>query len=72
MCEIIEEYAKEKAAEAEKASAKKVSRESAKELFINNVNFDIIKKSFKELSESELLEIQREVQLEMHKQKAFL
>lgn len=67
MYEIIEGYAKEKAAEAEKASAKKVSRESTKELFINSVNFDIIKKSFKELSESELLGIQREVQLEMHK-----
>ena len=65
MCDIVEEYAKERAAEAEKAAAKKAAKESAREyaknFFINGADFSLVRKSITGLSESELLAIQKEV-----------
>lgn len=53
MCELVENYAKEYAVEKDKLTAK--------ELFINGANFEIVKKSLKDIPEEELLVIYNEV-----------
>lgn len=57
MCEAVEKYAQEKAKKAAKKAAKEAARSSAVLLFQNGVSFDIVSKSIRQLTRTELEKI---------------
>lgn len=65
MCDAFEQYKKEIMEKAAREAAKEAAKEAAVEFFKNGVDFEIVKKSMKGLSEEELREIYQEVNL-MH------
>ena len=65
MCELVENYARQVAEEeAAKAAtkARKEAEESARSLFENGVDFEVVCRSIKTFSREELLSIYEEVQ----------
>lgn len=64
MCEAVEAYAREYAAEAEQRAEQKVveaGKQSAAELFKNGVSLEVVLKSLKTLDQETIQEIYREV-----------
>ena len=64
MCELVENYARqvaeEEAAKAAKEAARAADEATAKSLFENGVDFDLVCRSVKTLSKEELLSIYEE------------
>lgn len=61
MCELIEQYAQERAEKVSREAAAKVSREAAIELFYNGASYEMVRKSLKNLTKEELDKIYEEI-----------
>lgn len=61
MCDLIEEYAREYAEEVAKEVTKKSAMTYAKNLLMQGLGLDIIRKAITDLSEEELIKLQAEV-----------
>lgn len=64
MCDLVENYARERAEKAAKEAAEKALKEatdSAKKLFENGVSYEVVRASITTLSDEKLKEIYAEV-----------
>ena len=61
MCELVENYARQVAEEEAAKAARKAEEATAKSLFENGVEFEVVCRSIKTLSREELLIIYEEV-----------
>lgn len=61
VCDLVENYAKQRAEEAAEKAAKKATRETARKFFENGVSYEVVRASIATLSDEELQEIYKEV-----------
>ena len=61
MCDLVENYAKQRAEEAAEKAAEKATRETARKFFENGVSYEVVRASIATLSDEELQEIYKEV-----------
>ena len=62
MCELVENYARQVAEEEAAKAARKAEEATAKSLFENGVDFEVVCRSIKTFSREELQSIYEEVQ----------
>ena len=61
VCDLVENYAKQRAEEAAEKAAEKATRETARKFFENGVSYEVVRASIATLSDEELQEIYKEV-----------
>lgn len=64
MCDLVENYAKERAEEATKEATEKAAKEaadSARKLFENGVSYEIVRASISTISDEDLQKIYEQV-----------
>ncbi len=64
MCDLVENYAKERAEEATKEATEKAAKEaadSARKLFENGVSYEIVRASIRTISDEDLQKIYEQV-----------
>ena len=61
VCDLVENYAKQRAEEAAEKAAEKATRVTARKFFENGVSYEVVRASIATLSDEELQEIYKEV-----------